>query len=213
MSHRRSRRAPWHLRPCIALAVLGAALLAAPTPSLAEPATVTREHVAAALPALDALARKLVDAGAVPGLAVTVVFDDEVVFSAGYGVREVGKPEPVDADTVFQLASFSKPIASTVVAALVSEGVVSWDSRVADLDPRFRLHDAYPSAEVTLRDLFSHRSGPPGTAGDDLEAIGFDRATVLSRLRLAPPSSSFRAGYSYTMSNEVSYIEPRKRVY
>jgi len=193
MSYRRSHGSPWRFGPGFALALLTAA-----APALADPPTVTREQVAAALPALDAFAKKLVEAGAVPGLAVAVVFDDEVVFTGGYGVREVGKPDAVDADTVFQLASFSKPISSTVVAALVSEGVVSWDSRIADLDPQFRLHDAYPSAEVTIRDLFSHRSGLPGTAGDDLEDIGYDRAAILSRLRLAVSSSSFRAGYSYS---------------
>jgi CubicO group peptidase (beta-lactamase class C family) len=193
MSYRRSHGSPWRFGPGFALALLTAA-----APALADPPTVTREQVAAALPALDALTKKLVEAGAVPGLAVAVVFDDEVVFTGGYGVREVGKPDAVDADTVFQLASFSKPISATVVAALVSEGVVSWDSRIADLDPQFRLHDAYPSAEVTIRDLFSHRSGLPGTAGDDLEDIGYDRAAILSRLRLAVSSSSFRAGYSYS---------------
>jgi CubicO group peptidase (beta-lactamase class C family) len=165
---------------------------------VAEAQTLTPDQVSAALPALDAMAKRVVDSGAVPGLAVAVVYDDEVVFLRGYGVREVGKPDAVDPDTVFQIASLSKPISSTIVAALVSDDVVSWDSRIADLDPQFRLHDAYPSAEVTVRDLFSHRSGLPGTAGDELEDIGYDRAGVLARLRLAPPASSFRAGYSYS---------------
>ncbi|RUT96087.1 DUF3471 domain-containing protein, partial [Mesorhizobium sp. USDA-HM6] len=58
--------------------------------------------------------------------------------------------------------------------------------------------DPYPTSQLTVRDLFAHRSGLPGTAGDDLENIGFDRATILHRLRFVPPSSSFRAGYSYS---------------
>ena len=62
-----------------------------------------------------------------------------------------------------------------------------WDSRMAELNPRFALHDPYPTAEVTLRDLFAHRSGLPGTSGDDLEAIGYDRDTIMVRLRLVPP--------------------------
>ncbi|TIN30067.1 MAG: beta-lactamase family protein, partial [Mesorhizobium sp.] len=66
--------------------------------------------------------------GAVPGLAIGVVHDDKVIFLKGFGHREAGRPEPVDADTVFQIASLSKPISATVVAALVSDGVVSWDS-------------------------------------------------------------------------------------
>ena len=164
--------------------------------ALAEP--VSRDRVLAALPRLDAMAQQLVANGAVPGLAIAVVHQDQVVFLKGFGLREMGKPETVDADTVFQIASLSKPVSSTVVAALVSAGIVGWDAKIADLDPAFRLHDAYPSAEVTVRDLFAHRSGLPGSAGNDLEDIGFDRETVMHRLRLVPPSSSFRAGYSYS---------------
>jgi CubicO group peptidase (beta-lactamase class C family) len=170
----------------------------APAPIVAHAQTLTRDQVSAALPALDAMAKRIVDGGGVPGLAIAVVHDDEIVFLRGYGVREAGKPAAVDPDTVFQLASLSKPISSTVVAALVSAGIVSWESRIADLDPQFRLKDAFPTAELTIRDLFSHRSGLPGTAGDDLEDIGYERAAVLARLRLAAPSSSFRAGYSYS---------------
>ncbi|HEY5006827.1 MAG TPA: serine hydrolase [Caulobacteraceae bacterium] len=164
----------------------------------ADAQTLTRAQVIAALPALEAMARHEVDSGAVPGLAIAVVFDDEVIELKGFGVREAGKPASIDADTVFQLASMSKPISSTVVAALVSQGAVSWGSRIADLDPAFALHDPYPTAELTVRDLFNHRSGLPGTAGDDLEDIGYSRAEILHRLRFAPPSSSFRAGYSYS---------------
>ena len=160
--------------------------------------TVTPEQVSAALPALDAMAQDVVSSGAVPGLAIAVVSHDKVVFLKGYGLREAGRPETVDADTVFQLASLSKPISSSVVAALVTAGVVRWDLRISDLDPGFRLFDAYPTEQVTVRDLFAHRSGLPGSAGDDLETIGFDRKTIAYRLRLVPPSSSFRAGYSYS---------------
>ncbi|TIR95812.1 MAG: beta-lactamase family protein, partial [Mesorhizobium sp.] len=71
------------------------------------------------------------------------VHDDKVIFLRGFGHREAGRPELVDADTVFQIASLSKPISATVVAALVSDGIVSWDSKIADLDPAFRLADPY----------------------------------------------------------------------
>lgn len=160
--------------------------------------TITRAQVQARLPALEGLAQRAVDAGDVPGLAIAVVFGDETIFLKGFGVREAGKPELVGPDTVFQIASLSKPVTSTVVAALVSEGAVDWDARVADLDPAFQLHDPYPSSQVTVRDLLNHRSGLPGTGGDDLEDIGYSRDAILRRLRLVPPSSSFRAGYSYS---------------
>lgn len=174
------------------IAVLCAFGTVAPAQELA------RTNVEQALPGLRAMAEQAVADGKVPGLAIVVVHDDEIVFLEGFGLREVGKPEKVDADTVFQLASMSKPISSTVVAALVSQGLVAWDSKLADLDPTLRLHDAYPTAEVTVRDLFNHRSGLPGNAGNDLEDIGFDRDTIMRRLHLVPPASSFRAGYAYS---------------
>ncbi len=88
-----------------------------------------------------------------------------------------------DADTVFQIASLSKPVSATVVAALVSEGIVEWSSRIADLYPAFALKDPYPTQQLTVRDLFNHRSGLPGNAGDDLEDIGFGRDEVMHRLQ------------------------------
>lgn len=167
-------------------------------PHAAPADSLTPERITAALSKLEALAEAAVADGAVPGLAIGVVRDDEVIFLKGFGHREVGKPETVDADTVFQIASLSKPVSATVVAALVSDRIVSWDSKIADLDPAFRLADPYPASQLTVRDLFSHRSGLPGTAGDDLEDIGYDRVEILHRLRFVPPSSSFRAGYSYS---------------
>ncbi|MGA0561194.1 serine hydrolase [Ancylobacter sp. VNQ12] len=179
-------------RPFIALC---AALLAT-VPAFADP--VPRARVDAALAGLDRLAAKAAAEGLVPGLAIAVVHDDKVVFLKGYGLREAGQPAGVDADTVFQLASFSKPISATVVAALVSRKLVEWDTTIAALDPGFQLQGAYPTQQLTVRDLFAHRSGLPGDAGNELEALGYDRATILDRLRLVPPSSSFRAGYSYS---------------
>ena len=167
-------------------------------PHAASADPITLERINTALSKFEALAQGVIADGAVPGLAIAVVHDDKVLFVKGFGRREAGKPEAVDADTVFQIASLSKPVSATVVAALVSDHVVSWDSKIADLDPAFRLADPYPTSQLTIRDLFAHRSGLPGTAGDDLENIGFDRATILHRLRLVPPSSSFRAGYSYS---------------
>jgi CubicO group peptidase (beta-lactamase class C family) len=72
---------------------------------------VTKEKVKAALPKLAMLATQTLQKTGVPGLAIAVVYQDEVVYLKGFGVREIGKPETVDADTVFQLASVSKPLA------------------------------------------------------------------------------------------------------
>ena len=168
------------------------------TPPQAIGAELTMAKVEAALPQLDALAQHLVDAGEVPGMSIAVVYDDQTVFLKGYGVREEGKPAPVDPDTVFQLASMSKPLASTVVATLVSDGTLTWDTRISDIDPGFQLYDPYATRELTLRDLFSHRSGLSPQAGNDIEGLGVPRAEILRRLRYLKPTSSFRSTYAYS---------------
>jgi CubicO group peptidase (beta-lactamase class C family) len=87
---------------------------------------LTPERVKAALTQLDNLAQQSLKTTGVPGLAIAVVYKDQVVYLKGFGVREAGKLETVDADTVFQLASVSKPIASTIVAGVVGDRLVRW---------------------------------------------------------------------------------------
>ena len=156
------------------------------------------EQVKAATTELEKLTENEMRMTGIPGIAIAVVFKDQVVFAKGFGVREVGGVSPVDADTVFQLASVSKPIGSTVIAALVGEGLLSWDSRISDLDPGFEMHDAWVTREITVRDFYCHRSGLPDHAGDLLEDLGFTREEILRRLRYQKPNTSFRSGYAYT---------------
>ena len=132
----------------------------------------------------------------VPGMAVAVIIDGKTVFAQGYGKREVGKPGAVDAQTVFQIASISKSISSTVTAIQVSRGTVAWDDPVSRHLPGFALADAYVTAHGTIGDFFAHRSGLPGTAGDDLEDLGFTRDEVIARLRWLP-LDPFRISYHY----------------
>lgn len=184
-------------RPCLARTILSLSLLAAPL-AQADEASVTPQQIKTALAALDKLTADTLKQTGVPGIAVAIVSHDEVVFLKGYGVREAGQPALIDADTVFQLASVSKPITSTVLAAVVGEKKLDWDDRVIDHDPGFRLYDAASTRELRVRDLLCHRSSLPDHCGDLLEDIGYDRATILHRLRYQPPGSSFRAAYAYT---------------
>jgi CubicO group peptidase (beta-lactamase class C family) len=159
---------------------------------------VTAERVASAISQLPAIAQDALDRTGVPGLAIAVVYDDEAKYLEGFGVREVGVEGVVDADTVFQLASVSKCLASTVVAALMDDGVIDWESRIADIDPSFALRDPWITAHLTLADLFSHRSGLADHAGDALEDMGGTRDEVLHALRYLEPAGEFRASYAYT---------------
>ena len=158
---------------------------------------VAPERIQSALRKVEELANETLRTG-IPGIAIAVVHDDQVVYLRGFGVREAGKPERIDADTVFQLASVSKPITSTVLAALVGEGRVGWDDRVIDHDHQFRMYDAFVTHELRLRDLLCHRSGLPDHWGDLIEDLGYSRDEVLRRARFQPPASSFRAQYAYT---------------
>jgi CubicO group peptidase (beta-lactamase class C family) len=181
----------------VALLLLGlacAVLAAGPAPAQES----SPPRLRAALAELDRLAAQALQRSGVPGMAIAVVHEDAVVYLKGFGVREAGTDLAVDADTVFQLASVSKPVASTVVAALVGDGVVTWDDPIVQHDPAFQMYDPWVTREVTLRDMFAHRSGLPEHAGDLLEDIGYDRADVLHRLRYQRPDSSFRAHYAYT---------------
>jgi CubicO group peptidase (beta-lactamase class C family) len=162
------------------------------------PGSVTAERAALAVERIPSLAETILQQSGVPGMSVAVVFDDALIFSGGFGVREIGQDAPIDADTVFQLASVSKSLAATVVSSVVGDGTIAWHSRMQDIDPGFALHDAWPTQNVSVADLFAHRSGLLDHAGDLLEDLGFDRDEVLHRLRYLEPEYSFREGYAYT---------------
>lgn len=124
-----------------------------PTPQL------TKQQVDAAIGQLDGIVARARQRTGVPGVAVAVVYRDKVVYSRGFGVREVGKPGKVDPNTVFQLASVSKPLASTIVAQVLARKKISWDDPVIRYNPRFALKDPYVTRNATFADLMSHRSG------------------------------------------------------
>ncbi|MGI9579321.1 MAG: serine hydrolase [Microthrixaceae bacterium] len=159
--------------------------------------TVSRSDVDAALEKVPTEAEALLEQSGLPAMAVTVVFEDEVVLAEGFGVKEAGGDDPVDANTVFQIASLSKPLGATVVAGLVGDGQVAWDDEVIEHLPDFELSDPAVTDMVTIGDFYSHRSGLPDHAGDLLEDLGFDRGYIIDRLRLEP-LDPFRNNYAYT---------------
>ena len=150
-----------------------------------------------AVASLDAIASEIMKRSGIPGMAVAVVRDGKTVYAKGFGVRKIGESQPVDADTVFQIASLSKSLAATVVAHQVGAGIVNWNTPLVAHLPWFKLFDPWVTQHVTIADMLSHRSGLPEHAGDDLEDIGYNRRTVLERLRLLP-LHGFRDIYAYT---------------
>lgn len=146
---------------------------------------------------LEGHAEQLIESSGVPGMAVAVVHEGKVVYQKGFGVRDVDGRQPVGTETVFPLASMSKPIAATVVAQQVTQGGVGWDTPVRALAPWFALQDSYVGDHVTVGDLFAGRAGLPAGAGGRLEDLGYDRGQILERLRLLP-LAPFRDSYAST---------------
>jgi len=172
---------------------LALALVAA----LLVPASLTAQAPAKnPIPALERYIEEARRQWEVPGLAIAIVKDDSVVLMRGFGLRELGKPDPVDAQTLFAIASCSKAFTATLVGMLVKEGKLSWDDPATEHLPGFQLYDPYATRELTVRDLLSHRSGL--SRGDLIwYASGFSREEVLRRVRLLKPSWSFRSAYGY----------------
>ena len=96
-----------------------------------------------AIASLDAIAGDVMKRSGIPGMSVAVVRDGKVVYAKGLGVRKIGESQPVDADTVFQIASLSKSLAATVVAHEVGAGTVNWDMFVAVHLFWFKLIDSW----------------------------------------------------------------------
>ena len=172
-----------------------ASLLPAPEPQVKP--LLDQQKVNGALAKLDGIVQGAMESTGVPGVAVAVVYGDQMVYAKGFGVRESGKPESVDTDTVFQVASVSKPLASTVAAVAVSRKAISWTDPVINHSPGFALKDAYVTRNATVADLLSHQSGLSTGAGDLLEDLGFDQTYILSHLN-QQPLDSFRASYNYS---------------
>jgi CubicO group peptidase (beta-lactamase class C family) len=131
-----------------------------------------------------------------PGVAIAVVKDDKIVFANGYGVRELGKPAPVNERTMFAIGSSSKAFTAAAIAMLVDDGKVKWDDPVTKHLAGFELYDAYVSQQMTLRDLLCHRSGLE--RGDLLwYGSSIDRNEIIRRVRFLKPSWSFRSNFGY----------------
>lgn len=197
MTRLRERRRILEAGLCTLLAACGGAVPASRPAASRDPGPVPARNIDDAVAQLDRLVADLMASSGVPGMAVAVVHGRQTIYAKGFGTRRIGTRSPVDADTVFQLASVSKSVGATAVAQVVGSGRVRWDSRVREILPWFALADHDASDRVTIGDLYAHRSGLPDHAGDRLEDMGYDQRAVLERLRYLP-LAAFRQHYAYT---------------
>lgn len=181
------------MRRVVVAGMLAVGLVVAPMPAQAQP---KGEALQAALAALPEIVAKAMDRTGVPGVAVAVVHGKNLVYAEGFGVRDVRTRKRVTPKTVFQLASVSKPVAGSVIAAAVGKGTLDWSDPITGHLPWFALSDPVVTQLVTVGDMMAHRSGLPGQAGNDLEYIGFSRRHIIGKIGLEN-LGPFRTHYDY----------------
>lgn len=154
------------------------------------------------LPGLDAVVRGIMRDWHVPGLALAVVSNGQVLTARGYGHADVGRKLPVTPETAFAIGSCTKAFTTTALAMLVERGKLAWDRPVRDYLPEFRLFDEVAGARVTPRDLACHRTGVP--RHDPVWYLAdVSREELVRRLAHLPNSVDLRARYQY---NNLMYI-------
>ena len=149
---------------------------------------------------VDEVVEKTLKTFNVPGIAVAIVKDGNVIHSKGYGVKSILTNEKVDANTLFGIASNSKAFTAAALAMLVDEGKIKWDDKVVQYLPNFKMYNEYVTTEFTIRDLLTHRSGLGLGAGDLMiwpDGSDFTAQDIVKNLQYLKPVSAFRTQYDY----------------
>ncbi len=149
---------------------------------------------------IDELVEKTLKSFNVPGIAVAIVKDGKVIHAKGYGVKSILTNEKTDANTLFGIASNSKAFTTAALAMLVDEGKIKWDDKVIQYIPEFKMYNSFVTAEFTIRDLLTHRSGLGLGAGDLMiwpDGSDFKPKDIIDNLQYLKPVSSFRTKYDY----------------
>lgn len=187
--------------PARAIAPAPLAQDALPSPTTLPTVNVQQPHMPLAagfnVAEFELLAQSLVAEQKVPGLAMAIVHNGRILSARGYGITDVKAAEPVDAHTVFRLASLSKSFAGTLTGMLVSEGMLRWDSKVSDYLPSLRFSDPSAAQQLTVADVLSHRVGISHNAFDrDIEGNA-DYHNLVQKLAYAPMKCQPGDCYAY----------------
>jgi len=162
-----------------------------PLPALAQPRPLSAAWLADFRAYVEATRQHF----GIPGAAVAIVRDNQIVLAEGFGVRELGRAEPVTPETVFSIGSATKAMNSMLIAGLVDEGLLDWDQPVVEIWPDFRLSDPAVTAQIRVRDLLNMGSGVPRA---DLvwSGAGLTAEQVMESLAdlpvVAPPGRRFQ---------------------
>lgn len=139
----------------------------------------------------------------IPGMAVGVVKDGEVVFAEGFGTKQIDSKDQVDANTIFSIASVSKNITAAALGILVDRGKIDWDDKIVKHIPWFQLKDPWVTQEITIRDALTHRVGLGRILGNRLQYMtDSSRDSVLYQMQYMDLEKPFRSAFVY---NNVMY--------
>ncbi|MCM8761386.1 MAG: serine hydrolase [Candidatus Omnitrophica bacterium] len=136
----------------------------------------------------------------IPGMALAIVQGDDIIYEKAFGVKELGKDDPVTTDTVFQIGSASKAFTAALVAMLVDEGKIKWDDKVINHLSGFKMYDPWVTDQFQVTNLMAQNSGMPAFSLDNLIMAGYGRDKVVDSLRYVKPVTSFRSTYAYQNS-------------
>lgn len=155
------------------------------------------QNRAAQLRELDAYIQQGMKDWHLPGLSIAVVANDSVLFAKGYGVRSIGAPGAVDAQTEFGIMSTTKAMTTMALAMLADEGKLAWTDPVTKWLPGFEFSEPFITRHATVRDLLTHNLGVPNA---DLLWVRGDlsRDEILRRVRYLPQAYPLRGGFIYS---------------
>ncbi|NLE34058.1 MAG: serine hydrolase [Bacteroidales bacterium] len=149
---------------------------------------------------INRLVRSAMKEFSVPGIAVAVLKDDAVIHMKGYGVRSIATGKKTDEHTLFAIASNTKAFTVAALGILIDEGRLTWETKVIDIIPEFRLYDVYVTEDFNIKDLLTHRSGMGLGAGDLMgwpDSADFSTDEIIHNLRYMKQTSPFRTKYDY----------------
>jgi CubicO group peptidase (beta-lactamase class C family) len=133
-----------------------------------------------------------------PGLAIGVIQNGDIVFQQGYGVSKVGEPQRISTNSMFGIASLSKAFTAASIGILVEDGKLNWDDKVTKHLPNWKLIDPVVTNMMSIEDLLCHRSGLKTFDGDLLwYGSNYSREEIITRIQHLPLSYEFRNGFGY----------------
>lgn len=158
----------------------------------------TEQRLIQFLPKFQQYIQKNMKDWAIPGLAIVIVTKDKVLLCEGYGTREVGKNKPVNAHTVFQIASLTKNFTAALSGVLEEKKFFSLEDQVKKYLPEFKLSSADITEKAVLKDLIAHCIGFESFAGDTLMKSGYSPEEIVKKFHFIPIEQRFREDYSYS---------------